>query len=60
MAREKEFFRDVVAEIQESTGKTILSASDIKKYLHIRYSKAVEYMDGQKTITVFQLARKLL
>lgn len=60
MAREKPYFRETVEVITESTGKMILSATDIKKYLHIRYSSALEYMDGQKTITVFQLARKLL
>lgn len=60
MPREKEHFRDVVAEITEKTGKTILGVNDIKAYLHISYNKAVKYLDGKKTITVFQLASKLL
>lgn len=60
MAREKEFFRDVVAEIQEATGKTLLGVNDIKKYLKIGHSKAIKYLDGKKTITVFQFAQKLL
>ena len=60
MAREKEFFRETVAEIKESTGKTILGVNDIKKYLKVGHSKATGYLDGQKTITVFQFASKLL
>ena len=60
MPREKEHFRDTVAEIIETTGKRILGVNDIKKYLHIGHNKAVEYLDGQKTITVFQFASKLL
>ena len=60
MAREKEFFRETVAEIQEATGKTLLGVNDIKKYLKIGHNKAVKYLDGNKTITVFQFASKLL
>jgi hypothetical protein len=60
MAREKPYFREVVAEIQERTGKTILNISDVKKYLKVGHNKAVEYLDGEKSITVFQLAQKLL
>ncbi len=60
MAREKENFRDVVAEIKESTGKTILGVNDLKKYLKVGHNKAIKYLDGNKTITVFQLAQKLI
>ena len=60
MAREKAYFRDVVAEIKETTGKTILGVNDIKKYLKVGHNKAVQYLDGEKTITVFQFALKLL
>lgn len=60
MAREKPYFREVVAEIQERTGKTILNISDVKKYLKVGHNKAVEYLDGEKSVTVFQLAQKLL
>ena len=60
MAREKPYFRETVEVIIESTGKMMWRASDIKEYLHIRYSGALEYMDGQKTITVFEFAKKLL
>ncbi len=60
MAREKEHFRDVVADIKEATGKTILGVSDVKAYLKIGHNKAIKYFDGEKKITVFQLARKLL
>lgn len=60
MAREKEFFRDTVAAITEATGKTILGVNDIKKYLKCGHNKAVTYLDGQKNISVFRLAQKLL
>lgn len=60
MAREKPYFREVVAEIAEKTGKTILGVRDVMEYLHVGHNKAVQYLDGNKTITVFQLASKLL
>jgi hypothetical protein len=60
MGREKAYFREVVAEITEKTGKTILGVRDVMEYLHVGHNKAVQYLDGNKTITVFQLASKLL
>lgn len=60
MAREKEFFRDVVADVVEATGKRILGVNDIKKYLHIGHNKAIQYLDGEKTITVHRFAQKLV
>lgn len=60
MPREKEHFRDTVAEIVETTGKRILGVNDIKKYLGVGYNKAAAYLDGKKSITVFQFASKLL
>jgi hypothetical protein len=60
MAREKEYFRDVVAEIIEETGKKVLCVDDVRKYLKVGTNKAKEYFDGEKRITVFQLASKLL
>ena len=60
MAREKMYFRETVAEITEVTGKRILGVYDIMEYLKIGYNKAQEYLEGNKTITVFQFASKLL
>ena len=60
MAREKEHYRDVVADIVEKTGKMLLGVRDIMSYLHISYNKALKYLDGEKTITVYKLAGKLL
>jgi hypothetical protein len=60
MAREKPYFRDVVADITERTGKMILGVTDIKQYLKIGRAKALEYLDGKKSITVFEFASKLL
>ncbi|MBE7022632.1 MAG: hypothetical protein E7414_05410 [Ruminococcaceae bacterium] len=53
MPREKEFFRDAVADIVESTGKRVLGVNDIKKYLRVGHNKAViivppfYYMTGE-------------
>lgn len=60
MPREKEYFREVVAEISEKTGKTLLGVNDIKSYLNVGYNKAVGYLGGKKQISIFELARKLI
>ena len=58
--KEKEFFREVVADIFVATGKRELSVTDIKKYLKVGHNKAIAYMDGKDRITIFQFARQLL
>lgn len=60
MPREKAYFREVVAEIIEATGKRVLCVDDVRKYLKISTENAKEYFEGEKRITVFQLASKLL
>lgn len=60
MAREKEYFRDVVEDIVENTGKRMLGVCDIMKYLGVGYNTASEYLKGEKTINVFVLASQLL
>ena len=60
MAREKEFFRDVLADIVEVTGKRELGVYDIMDYMKIGYAKSLKYLDGRKKITAHQLASKLL
>ena len=60
MAREKEFFRETLADIVEVTGKRILGVYDIMKYLKIGYNKDNRYLGGKKNITAHQLASKLL
>ena len=60
MPREKEFFRDVVEDIIDVTGKRVLGVYDIKKYLKVGHNKAATYLEGEKTITVFKFASKLL
>jgi dTDP-4-dehydrorhamnose reductase len=60
MAREKEHYRDVVADIIERTGKTMLNANDIRKFLQTRHNTAVEFLNGNKTISVYQFASKLI
>ncbi len=60
MAREKPYFREVVEQIVEDTGKRMLTATDVQRYLHIRYEKALTYMNRKKQITVFEFAQQLL
>ena len=60
MAREKENFRDVLADVVDVTGKRILGVYDIMKYLKIGHNKAICYLDGEKTITAHKFASKLL
>ena len=61
MGREPEYYREVVADITERTGKTILGVNDLRKFLGVGHNKAVTYLDkGEKTITVYRLAKKLL
>lgn len=60
MPREKEYFRDVVAEISEKTGKIELGVRDVMAYMNVGYARAKKYMGRADKITVFQLASKLL
>ena len=60
MAREKEFFRDVVADIVETTGKRELGINDVKKFLKIGQNKASAYMCGKKKITAYEFAKQLI
>lgn len=61
MAREKPYFREVVAKIIEDTGKKEFGVYDVMEYMNIGYNRAKEeYMCGSRRITVFQLASKLL
>lgn len=60
MPREKPYFRDVVADIHERTGKMMLNAEDIRKYLRTRRENALNYLEGEKTISVYKFASKLL
>jgi hypothetical protein len=60
MAREREGFRETIADIYEVTGKRTLGVYDVMAYLTIGYIKALKFMDGQKTITAHQLAKKII
>ncbi len=60
MSREKPYFRETVADIIERTGKVVLGVYDVKNYLKVGHNKAAEYLDGEKKITVYQLAQKLI
>ena len=60
MGREKAYFREVVADIIERTGKVVLGVYDVKNFLKVGHNKAVEYLDGEKKINAYQLAEKLI
>lgn len=60
MAREKPYYRDVVEDIKETTGKIMLTTTDVQKFIQKRYSEARKYMKGKKTITVYEFAAQLL
>ena len=61
MGREKEYYREVVADITERTGKVILGVNDLRKFLGVGHNKAVTYLNrGEKTISVYELAKKLI
>ncbi len=60
MPREKEHFREVLADIVEVTGKRVLGVNDIMKYLHVGRNKAIVYLDGGKNITAHKFASLLL
>lgn len=60
MPREKENYREVLADIVEVTGKRILGVYDVKKYLKVGHTKALTYLDGEREITAHKLASKLL
>lgn len=61
MAREKPYFREVVADIIERSGKVVLTINDLKRYLKVGHNTAVSYMPkGEKTITAYQLAQKII
>lgn len=61
MSREKPNYREVIADISErSGGKMVFNCRAIMSLLKIGHNKAIKYLDGQKEITVYELARKLI
>jgi hypothetical protein len=58
--REKEHFRDVVEDVINRTGKTMLGVNDIQRFLRVGRNKALSFLAGQKEISVYQFASKLL
>ena len=60
MAREKAYYSDVLADLQKKTTKVILGINDIRAILQLGYDKAFQFMEGKKSITIYQLASRLL
>lgn len=59
MAREKPYYREIIADIFErSGGKMVFTCKAIMVLLKIGHNKAIEYMDGKKEISIYELARK--
>ena len=61
MSKEKANYRDVVQDLCErSGGKMVFNCRAIMRVLGIGHNKAAAYLDGEKEITVYELARKLI
>lgn len=60
MAREKPYYSEVLADLQKKTTKIVLNTYDIQKVLRMGYPKAVQFMGKDKTITIYQLASRML
>lgn len=61
MAREKPYFREVVADICErSGGRMTFNCRQIMRVLGIGHNKAAAYLRGEKEISVYELARQLI
>jgi hypothetical protein len=61
MAREKQYYREVVADLSErSGGKMTFNCRSIMQTLKIGRSKALAYLEGEKNISIYELARKML
>jgi hypothetical protein len=61
MAREKPYYREVIADLLErSGGKMTFTCKSIMDIMKIGHNKAIEYLDGRKEITVYEFARKLI
>ena len=60
MAREKPYYREIIADIAErSGGKMVFTCKSIMDLLKIGHNKAAVYLDGKKEITIYELARKI-
>ena len=61
MAREKPYYREVIADLLErSGGKMTFTCTAIMDIMKIGHNKAIEYLDGRKEITIYEFARKLI
>lgn len=61
MAREKAYYREVVADIYERSGrKMTFTCKAIKDLMKVGHSKAVEMLGGKKEISIYELARKII
>ena len=61
MPREKPYFREVVADLVErSGGKMSFNCRSIMQTLKVGRAKALAYLEGEKNISIYDLARKML
>jgi hypothetical protein len=61
MAREKPYYREIVADLAErSGGKMMFTCKSIKDLLKIGQSKAIDMLEGKKEISIYELARKII
>ena len=61
MPREKPYYREVIADLNErSGGKMMFNCNSICALLKIGRGKAVEILDGKDDISIYELARKII
>ena len=61
MAREKPYYREVIADLYErSGGKMVFNCRAIMAVMKIGHNKACEYLDGKKEISIYELARRII
>lgn len=60
MAREKPYYREVLADLQSKTNKSYFGVNEIKKLLNVGYDMAKDILDGETKISIYQLASRLL
>lgn len=61
MPREKPYYREVIADLNErSGGRMMFSCRNIMDLFKVGHSKAIDMLDGKKEISIYELARKII
>lgn len=61
MAKEKPYYREVIADIYErSGGKMVFNCHSIMDTLGVGREKAIKILAGKREISIYELVRKLI